>query len=95
MSPLAPRVGQGVSLGSRRRTAAYSPLWGANPTSDAMTLAAAAVSLVERTLFPTHDEEDSPIGVNVAAPGPFTAAALHCCTMDARQNGMLITIRRN
>jgi hypothetical protein len=75
--------------------AAYSPLWGSNPTSESMTLAAAALALADRELYPSPDVEGAPAGLNIAPAGPFAADAVHCCVFDARENGVLITISRS
>jgi len=86
--------GYAAALPIAAPVAAYSPLWGANPTSEAMTLAVAAVTLAARTLFPVPDADGAPAGVQVAASGPSGATAIQCCCMDDRGNGVAIAIRR-
>jgi 3-oxoacyl-[acyl-carrier-protein] synthase II len=87
--------GYAAALPIAAPVAAYSPLWGANPTSEAMTLAVAAVTLAERRLFPVPDADGLPDGLHVAEPGPLAAAAaVHCCAMDDRGNGVVIEVGR-
>lgn len=74
--------------------AAPSPWWGANPTSEAMTVAAAALALADGALPAGPQAADAPPGRRVAAPGPFAARAVHACTMDARGCGARISLER-
>jgi len=87
--------GYAAALPIAAPVAAYAPIWGANPTSEALTLAAAAVALAERTLFPVPDADGSPHGLSVAAPGPLRADAVHCCVLDAKGSGVRITLCRD
>ncbi len=92
-----PEEGRGyaAALPIAAPVAAYAPLWGANPTSEAMTLAVAALSLADRTSFAVPDADGAPAGLSVAAPGPLEARAVQCCVMDDRSNGMRIAVRRD
>jgi 3-oxoacyl-[acyl-carrier-protein] synthase II len=79
----------------RAPVAAYSPLWGANPTSEAMTMAAAAMSIAAQTLYASPDDGELPAGLNRVVPGPAALPTIHCCVMSARGTGMLISITRS
>ena len=86
--------GYAATLPTAAPVAAYSPFWGANPTSEAMTLAVAAVSLAERTMFPVPDTDGLPDGLRVVQPGPSAASVVRCCAMDDRGNGENYRIAR-
>jgi 3-oxoacyl-[acyl-carrier-protein] synthase II len=78
-----------------RPVAAYGSLWGANPSADAMTIAAGAISLADQRFYETPHRDAVPAELELLGAGPTgSCAALCCATADATGRGALITIHR-
>jgi 3-oxoacyl-[acyl-carrier-protein] synthase II len=75
-----------------RPVAAYTPLWGASPTSDAMTVLAAAVCLRDRTLYETPFAGDGGEDLQTAVTGPLADPYVHCVTRDLPGEGVVLTV---
>lgn len=92
-----PRRGKGYldALNEGTPVAAYGALWGANPTADAMTVLAAAISLADQTVYPMAPSPSVTGGLRPLPPGRAALDAIGCVTADPTGRTAEITVRRS
>ena len=76
--------------------AAYGALWGGNPTVEAMSAVAAAISLADGRIYDVPARDSATGGLAVVSPGRPAGglAAIRCASVDGRGRRAFVTLRR-